>query len=265
MASPPACGTYNVKAELTPWSGGAPIVTNSAFQIISGSNSSACPSGGTPPFKPGLEAGTLNNAAGSYSPFNVRLTRNDGEQEFTHFSIKLPPGISGKLAGIPFCSEAGIALARSRAHEGGGAEELANPSCPLASEVGRTLVGAGVGPSLTYAPGKVYLAGPYNGSQLSIAAITAAKVGPFDLGTVVVRNALKIDPETAEVFVDATGSDPIPHIIDGIVVHARDIRVYVDKPEFVLNPTNCERPPRPRRSWARALTSPRPLTISRSR
>ena len=57
----------------------------------------------------------------------------------------------------------------------------------------------------------------------------------------VVRNALKIDPETAEVFVDATGSDPIPHIIQGVQVHARDIRVYVDKPEFVLNPTNCKR------------------------
>ena len=50
-------------------------------------------------------------------------------------------------------------------------------------------------------------------------AITAAKVGPFDLGTVVVREALKIDPETAEVFVDPTGSDPIPHIIQGIAVH----------------------------------------------
>jgi hypothetical protein len=241
LASPPACGTYDVKAVLTPWSGTEPITTHSAFQIISGSNNGACPSGGTPPFHPLLEAGTLNNAAGGYSPFNVRLSRNDGEQEFTHFSIKLPPGLVGKLAGIPFCSEVGIAQARSRDHDGGGAEELASPSCPAASEVGSTLVGAGVGSSLTYAPGKVYLAGPYNGSSLSIAAITAAKIGPFDLGTVVVRDALKIDPETAEVFIDATGSDPIPHIIDGFMVHARDIRVYVDRPEFVLNPTSCAR------------------------
>jgi len=58
---------------------------------------------------------------------------------------------------------------------------------------------------------------------------------------VVVRQALKVDPETAEVFVDATGSDPLPHIIQGIEVHLRDIRVYVDRPEFVLNPTNCDR------------------------
>jgi hypothetical protein len=226
---------------LTPWSGGAPITTGSAFEIITGPGAGPCPAGGAPPFKPGLEAGTLNNAAGSYSPFYLRLSRNDGEGEFTRFSIKLPPGITGKLAGIPFCPDAAIAAAKARTGPHGGSEELESPSCPKASEVGRTLAGAGVGPSLAYAPGKVYLAGPYHGSSLSIAAITAAKVGPFDLGTVVIRSALKVNPETAEVFVDATGSDPIPHIIQGIPVHARDIRVYVDRPEFVLNPTSCER------------------------
>jgi hypothetical protein len=241
LASPPGCGTYNAEATLTPWSGGAPITTTSAFQIITGPGAGACPSGNTPPFKPGLEAGTLNNAAGKYSPFYLRLSRNDGEQEFTRFSIKLPPGITGKLAGIPFCPDRAIAAAKARTGPHGGQEEIDSPSCPKASEVGRTLAGAGVGPSLAYAPGKVYLAGPYNGSALSIAAITAAKVGPFDLGTVVIRSALKINPETAEVFIDATGSDPIPHIIQGIPVHARDIRVYVDKPDFVLNPTSCER------------------------
>ncbi|MGC1165133.1 MAG: hypothetical protein WA862_03410, partial [Solirubrobacterales bacterium] len=206
LATPPACGSHEVRAQLTPWSGGQPITTSSTFQIITGPNAGPCPSGGTPPFRPGLSAGTLNNAAGRYSPFNLRLTRNDGEQEYTRFSIKLPPGITGKLAGIPFCPDAAIAAAKARTGPHGGAEELAAPSCPLASEVGRTLVGAGVGPSLAYAPGKVYLAGPYNGSALSIAAITAAKVGPFDLGTVVIRQALKINPETAEVFIDPTGS-----------------------------------------------------------
>jgi hypothetical protein len=241
LASPPGCGTYDASAVLTPWSGAAPTTTSSAFEIITGPGAGPCPTGGMPPFKPGLEAGTINNAAGRYSPFYLRLTRNDGEQEYTRFSIKLPPGITGKLAGIPFCPDAAIAAAKARTGPHGGAEEIADPSCPVASEVGRTLVGAGVGPSLAYAPGKIYLAGPYNGSALSVAAITAAKVGPFDLGTVVIRQALRINPETAEVFIDPTGSDPIPHIIKGIPVHARDIRAYVDRPEFVLNPTSCER------------------------
>jgi hypothetical protein len=241
LASPPLCGTYNASAVLTPWAGGAPITTNSAFSIISGPNASGCPSGTSQPFKPSLEAGTQNNAAGRYSPFYLRMSRTDGEQEITHFSIKLPPGVSGKLAGIPFCSDAAITAAKARTGPHGGEEEINAPSCPKASEVGRTLAGAGVGPSLAYAPGKVYLAGPYHGSAMSIAAITAVKVGPFDLGTVVIRSALKVNPETAEVFVDATGSDPIPHIIKGIPVHLRDIRVYVDKPDFVLNPTSCEK------------------------
>ena len=239
LASPPGCGSYSASAVLTPWAGGPSVTTTSAFQIVTGSNAGPCPSGGTPPFRPGLEAGTINNAAGRYSPFYLRLSRNDGEQEFTHFSIKLPPGLVGKLAGIPFCSDAAIAAARARTGPHGGQEEIEHPSCPAVSEIGHTLAGAGVGPSLAYAPGKVYLAGPYRGSALSIAAVTAAKVGPFDLGTVVIRSALRINPETAEVFIDATGSDPIPHIIKGIPVHARDIRVYVDKSNFVLNPTSC--------------------------
>ncbi len=241
LASPSKCGTYNAEATLYPYAGGAPVTTTSAFQIISGSESGPCPSGGLPSFKPGLIAGSLNNAAGKFSPFNVRLFRNDSEQEITHFSIKLPPGITGKLAGVPYCSDAAIAAAKARTGPHGGQEELDNPSCPAASQVGRSLAGAGVGPSLAYAPGKIYLAGPYNGSNLSIAAITAARVGPFDLGTVVVRQALRINPETAEVFIDATGSDPIPHIIHGIPVHLRDIRAYVDRPNFVLNPTDCTR------------------------
>jgi hypothetical protein len=249
LVTPPACGTYDVVSRFTPWSAQDPnnpapgeIVTRtSSFTVERGVDGGACPAGGTPPFHPNLLAGSINNAAGRYSPFNVRLTRNDGEQEFTDFSIKLPPGVVGKLAGIPFCSDAQIAAAKARTGPNGGAEELASPSCPAASEIGHTLVGAGVGNSLTYVPGKLYLAGPYHGSPLSIVSITAAKVGPFDLGTVVVREALRINPETAEVFVDATGSDPIPHIIQGIPVHARDIIVEVDRPNFVLNPTSCER------------------------
>jgi hypothetical protein len=235
--TPQACGEYTTTAEFTPWSDPQnPRTTESSFQITSGVDGGPCPSGGLPGFRPGLVAGSINNAAGAYSPFDVRLFRSDEEQEITHFSIKLPPGITAKLAGVPPCSDLAIAAAASRT----GAEELALPSCPAASELGHTLVGVGVGSVLTYVPGKIYYAGPYHGSRISIVAITSAKVGPFDLGTVVVREGVNIDPETAEVSVDATGSDPIPHIIKGVATHLRDIRAYVDRPEYVLNPTSCE-------------------------
>jgi hypothetical protein len=249
LVTPPACGDYDVVARFTPWSAKDPnapapsevVTEKSTFKIERGVNGGECPSGGTPPFRPGLFAGTVNNAAKSYSPFDLRLVRQDGEQELTNFSIKLPPGVIGKLAGVGTCPDGAIAAAKARTGPNGAQEELDAPSCPASSQVGRTLVGSGVGPSLTYVPGKLYLAGPYHGAKISVVAITAAKVGPFDLGTVVVREALKVNPETAEVFVDATGSDPLPHIIQGIEVHLRDVRVYVDRPQFVLNPTNCDR------------------------
>jgi hypothetical protein len=249
LVMPPACGSYDLTARFTPWSALDPdhplprevVTRTSSFKVDRGIDGGPCPTGGPPPFRPDFKAGTLNNSAGSYSPFNLRLTRRDGEQEFTRFSIKFPPGFIGKLAGVPFCSDAAIAAARARTGANGGLDELERPSCPVASGIGSTLVGAGVGASLVYVPGKLYLAGPYNGAPLSIVSITAAKVGPFDLGTVVVRQALRVNPDTAEVFVDASSSDPIPHIIQGIPVHARDIRGDVDRPEFVLNPTSCER------------------------
>ena len=240
LVTPAACGSYEAISNFNPWSAPAKTTqTANALPVTSGPNHRPCPTGGVPPFKPSLLAGSLNNAAGTYSPFNIKITRNDSEQEITHFSIKLPPGLAAKLAGVPYCPEAAIAAAKARTGIHGGEEELLAPSCPAASQIGTSLAGSGVGDVLVYVPGKIYLAGPYHGSAMSVVAITAAKAGPFDLGTVIVREALEINPETAEVFVDATGSDPIPHIIQGIPVHLRDIRAYVDRPEFALNPTNC--------------------------
>jgi hypothetical protein len=240
LVTPATCGVHSAASELTPWSRPASVLElQHPFQIESGPDHGPCPTGGLPPFHPGLLAYPVNQAAGAYSPFYVGLSRTDAEQEITHFSIKLPPGLAGKLAGIPFCPDAAIAAARARTGASGGAEELALPSCPAASQIGTSWAGAGVGTALTYVPGKVYLAGPYNGAPISIVDVTAAKAGPFDLGTVVVREALRVDPETAEVSVDAAGSDPIPHIVKGIPVRLRDIRVFVDRPEFTLNPTDC--------------------------
>ena len=239
LVTPPTCGTHRASALLYPYSGAPPVSSSSAFEIISGPNNTPCPSG-APPFAPRLAAGTLSNAAGRFSPFVLSLTRTDAEQEITNLSIKLPPGVLARLAGLGACPDSAIALAASRTGPHGGAEELAAPACPAGSQVGNTLAGAGVGPGPAYAPGKVYLAGPYHGAPLSLVAITAGVVGPFDIGTVVVRFAIDVNPETGEVFLDSTASDPIPHIIKGIVLHLRDIRSAVDRPQFTLNPTSCE-------------------------
>ncbi|HWW68044.1 MAG TPA: hypothetical protein VNY83_08690 [Solirubrobacterales bacterium] len=237
FASPPACGGYAVQADLTPWSGPLePRHASDSFAIERGPRGGPCPPAEPPPFQPKLIAGSLNNAAGAYTPFYARLSRQDGEGEIANFSIELPPGLSGRLAGIAPCSEPAIEAATGKT----GAEEEASPSCPPASQVGRTLLGAGVGSVLAWAPGRIYLAGPYAGAPLSLAIVTPVTIGPFDLGTVVLREALRIDPETAQLSVDSSGSAPLPQIVDGVPLHLRDLRIYLDRPEFTLNPTSCE-------------------------
>ena len=236
LITPSACGTYTTTALLTSWSEPLSTLTDtSSFQVTSGVGGAACPAGG-PPFAPQIAAGMLNNNAGAFSQFNLHLTRGDGDSFISAFSTTMPPGFTGVLTGIPYCPEANIEAARHRT----GAQEEAAPSCPAQSLLGHSQVGTGVGAVLAYTPGKIYLAGPYNGDPFSLVSVTSAVVGPFDLGTVVVRFGLKIDPVTAQVNVDPTASEPIPTIIQGIVTHVRDIRVYIDRPNFTLNPTSCE-------------------------
>ena len=157
-----------------------------------------------------------------------------GEQEITKSTTVPPPGLTGNLTGVPLCPEQTSKRPGRRRDAGVG-----NPRVRQASEIGHTVVEAGVGTVLAQTPGKLYLAGPYHGAPLSVLSVTAAKVGPFDLGTVVIRFALNIDPVTAQVEINGATSDAIPHIIDGIVVHVRDIRAYVDREKFIENPTSC--------------------------
>ncbi|HEX2097321.1 MAG TPA: hypothetical protein VHF50_08140 [Solirubrobacterales bacterium] len=239
LVTPPTCGPRAMTAELFPWSGGPPVTSTSTFEIVSGPNGAPCPTGGAAPFRPGFEAGTVDSTAGAFSPFSMRMTRNDGEQEMTRISAVLPPGLLAKLAGVPFCPEAAIAAARARTGSHGAREELDSPSCPAASRIGRSVAGAGVGPELTYVPGSLYLAGPVGDDPLSVVAITPAMAGPFDAGVVVVREAVTVNPVTGEAEIDGSTSDPIPHILKGIPLNLRDLRLYVDRPRFTLNATNC--------------------------
>ncbi len=237
LRTPAVCGKYEVTSELTPWSApesGPPATPSGSFEITQGCS----PSASHEPNAPSFSAGTVTPAADLYSPFVLHLKREDGSQELKGLNVALPQGLIAKLAGVGECPEADIALARSREHEGGGAEELASPSCPAASEVGTVTVGAGAGLDPFYATGHAYLTGPYKGAPLGLAILTPAVAGPYDLGDVVVRAALRLNPETAQV---TAISDEIPHILHGIPLDVRSIALSMSRHEFTLNPTNCEK------------------------
>jgi len=235
LRTPMSCGKYTTTTEMTPWTApqGAKASPASSFEV-SGGPQGPCPTGA---LEPKLTAGLTSTQAGAYSPFATRLSREDGTQEFAGLTVTPPLGLTARLAGIPYCPEQGIDAAKAREHPGGGQQELANPSCPSASQVGTVTAGAGAGPTPFYVGGKVYLAGPYKGAPISLVAIIPAVAGPFDLGTVVNRVAADIDPETAQVKAVA---DPLPTILAGIPVDTRDLRVNLDRPNFTLAPTSCE-------------------------
>jgi hypothetical protein len=235
LVDPPHCGTYTTDATLTSWSGKT-VDSQSTFTTSADGDGAPCP---PPRFSPGFEAGTGNPVADANTPFTLHLQRSDGDQEFSSLrSLSLPPGLVGSLRGTTYCPDSALAAANTATSPGhSGAQELASPSCPASSLIGSATVGAGPGPNPFYVnSGKVYLAGPYKGAPLSIAVSVPAVAGPFDLGNVVVRSALYVDPTDASL---EAVSDPFPTILGGIPLEVRDIRLNIDRPHFIVNPTNC--------------------------
>jgi hypothetical protein len=240
LTTPPTCTESTATADLTPWSAPqAPgVVLQDSFTPTAAPGGGPCPTAAAQmPSAPALRTGTLSPQAGAFSPLVFKLTREDGSQRLAKIETTLPPGLSARLAGVAICSEAAIAKAISREEPGDGALERDDPSCPTASEVGFANVGAGSGPTPYYTQGRAYLAGPYKGAPLSLAIITPAVAGPFDLGAVVVRTAIYLDPTTAQ---GRAVSDPLPTILEGIPVNVRSVALYLSRNQFTFNPTSCD-------------------------
>ena len=235
LATPSQCGTYPVDSTFTPWDSQLPNQTSAQyFTLNSGPNGTPCPPT-VRPFNPAMRAGVADNTSGAHTDFSIDLTRSDGDQNFTSLTVTTPPGLSATLKGIPYCPEAALATAAEQGYSG--LTELESPSCPTASAVGTDTVGAGAGNHPVDLPGKVYLAGPYKGAPLSLAVITPAVSGPYDLGNVVVRVALNVNAETAQI---TAVSDSLPQILEGIPLRLRSILLELNRPNFTLNPTNCD-------------------------
>lgn len=248
LTSPPTCGPNTMDSQMIPWSSaqgigpagtdegpstGPPATPSTDFTLTSLPGGGDCPKTlGERPFAPSFGVRTDRPKAGAFSPLTVDVARSDGNQELKGVDVTLPPGVTAKLAGVRYCPEAAIAAATANS----GASEAAVSSCPGSSLIGIGDVAAGSGSEPLHITGKAFLSGPYKGAPLSLAVVTPAAAGPFDLGTVVVRVALLVDRSTAQVH---AVSDPIPHVYGGALLDVRSVAVRIDRPRFALNPTNC--------------------------
>lgn len=242
LATPPACGAYEASNSLTPWSGTPAVAESSTLQIDSGPGGGACPSGR---FEPSFTAGTADNQGGAFSSFSLTFSRQDGEQRFGAYTVRLPPGLLAVLKNVVPCPEPQASLGQ----------------CPQASAIGTTTVGVGPGEDPLYLPepgqpaNKVYLTGPtlpegptlphlpegsnlpdHSSAPFGLSIVVPAVAGPFDLGDIVMRARIEVDPHTAQLTIS---SDPLPSIWEGIPLDIRTIHVSIDRADFIFNPTDC--------------------------
>jgi hypothetical protein len=220
LTTPARCNTYHVTGAVSPWSGGEALPLNSSFTVSSGPSGAACAS--TDPFQPSFQAGVTGVQAGSFTGFVLKVGRPDGDESLGAVTTKLPEGLLAKLSGVPLCAEAAAAAG----------------TCPEASLIGHVHVKAGLGTEpVSIENGKVYLTTAYRGGEFGLSIVTEAKAGPFDLGLVVVRASIAVDPASTEVTVI---SDPLPTILEGVPLQIQQLTVSIDRPGFLLNPTSCE-------------------------
>jgi hypothetical protein len=213
LATPLDCGSTTAAARLTPWSGSAPIDRASLPFEIAGDG---CPVG----FQPTFGASTASAVGGAFSPLTVNLGRDDRNQFLSGVRVDTPPGLAAEIKGVEQCSGAA-------ANSG---------ACPAASRIGAATTTAGAGSEPYRLSGPVYFTEGYKGAPFGMVAVIRAIAGPYDLGTVVVRQSIFVDPEDAHLTVV---SDPLPQILEGVPIRLRNVDVALDKPGFTYNPTSC--------------------------
>ena len=228
LATPAECGQYAASSDFTPWS--TPEVgdafSSSSFTIDSGPNGSACPYSSLP-FTPSMIAGATTDQAGGYTDFSLLINRPDDQQRISKLQFKTPLGLLGMISHVTLCQE----------------PQAAKGECPAGSQIGHTVVGAGPGPYPLYLPeeGKppapIYITGPYEGAPYGLSIVVPVLAGPFNLGTVVVRGKIEVDPQTSQLTIT---TDPLIQTLDGVPADLRTINAVIDRPQFMFNPTNCD-------------------------
>ena len=218
-----SCATQTTTSDLTPWSGGPGGTPDanpqSSYTVDFDGAGGPCPATGQP-FVPSFAAGGAVPLAGAFSPFSLTFSRPEGDQALSGLSVALPAGLLGMLSSVPLCQE----------------PQAARGTCPAASRIGTSTVGAGSGSHPYHLYGPVYLTGPYKGAPFGVSVAVPAVAGPFNLGTVVVRAAISVDPNDGHVTATA---DPLPQIVSGVPTRLQSVTVTLDRPGFMFNPTNC--------------------------
>jgi hypothetical protein len=212
VANPLICGESKGAANFTPVAAGAPTASDPFGVTVTGCAASI-------PFS--LSQSTQyepTNAAG-HSSYTLNLNRPEGQQYLQKVTTTLPSGVVGEIPDVTLCGE----------------PQAAQGTCGSASKIGTVTVTSGSGSSPYTFNGSAYMTGPYNGAPFGLSVVVPAVAGPFNLGTIVTRSTININPTTTRV----TAETVLPTIVKGIPIRMRSLSVDVNRQGFLLNPTNC--------------------------
>jgi hypothetical protein len=212
VANPLVCGTPQGSTSFTPTSAPATQKNESFGVSVTGCAASL-------PFALGQTAEGEIATGGGHTSYNYGLSRPEGDQYLQEVKTVLPEGLVGEIPDVTLCQEAA-------ANAG---------TCGAASKIGTVSVASGSGSSPYVFNGSVYMTGPYNGAPFGLSIVVPAIAGPFNLGNVVSRATININPITTQV----TAVSKLPTIVGGIPIRLRSLNVNVNRQGFLLNPTNC--------------------------
>jgi hypothetical protein len=218
IANPLGCGTVTTQTSLTPFTGTPTQSPASSFVVDSNGKGGACAS--PLPFAPVQSTANQTANAGGHTSYTFNLTRNSGEQYLSQVYTVLPAGLVGAVPTVTQCTEA----------------QAVSNTCPATSLIGSATAISGAGPApFTFGNGAVYFTGPYNGAPYGLSIVVPAIAGPFNLGPVITRAKVEVDPGTSRVVVRSV----LPTIVGGIPTRLRGINVAINKQGYLFNPTNC--------------------------
>jgi hypothetical protein len=215
VANPLACGAGATATSFVAFTG-------SAFSTETPFTTEGCASSG-PGFTPTQSTSSVPSSGGAESNFTFTLTRPEGQQYVEKITTTLPAGVVGKIPSVPQCSNA----------QASATQESGN-GCSPASLIGSVKITAGSGQPFPFT-GNVYLTGPTEGAPYGLAFKVPVEAGPFKFTEEVVRATINVNPNTARVIVSAK----LPTIKQGIPIRMRSMTVDIDRPNYILNPTDC--------------------------